>query len=291
METVILTDSCSDLPLDYIEDNKIPYLSFIYELNDTEYEDDFWKTADYKEFYDALKKGGTATTSQVNVKRYYEEFKKYVNQDKSVIYVGFSSALSGSVDSAKLAREQILEEFSNADITIIDSKSASLGLGLLVHYAYDMLKKGSTKEEIVDWLEKNKLKVNHWFTVEDLNYLKRGGRISSTTAIVGTLLNIKPVLFVNNEGKLIPYERVKGRRKALKVLVEKLIDKIIDTEEKIIAISHSDCVEDAEYIKKSILEHCKVEKVIISNIGPVIGSHTGAGVVALFFIGDSRTCN
>lgn len=290
MEIVILTDSCSDLPLDYIEDNKIPYLSFIYELNNAEYEDDFWKTADYKEFYNVLRRGGTATTSQVNVKRYYDEFKKYVQQGKTVIYVGFSSALSGSVDSAKLAREQILEEFNNADITVIDSKSASLGEGLLVYYAYDMLKKGHSKEEIISCLEENKLKVNHWFTVEDLNYLKRGGRISGATAIVGTLLNIKPVLFVNDEGKLIPYEKVKGRRKALKTLVEKLKVKMVDSEEKIIAISHSDCIEDAEYVKKLILEQYKVKEVIVSNIGPVIGSHTGAGVVALFFIGDSRTC-
>lgn len=291
MEIVILTDSCSDLPLNYIEDNKIPYLSFVYELNNEEYEDNFWKTLDYKAFYDTLRRGGIATTSQVNVSRYYDEFKKYVQQGKSIIYIGFSSGLSGSVDSAKLAQEQILEEFNSADITIIDSKSASLGLGLLVYYAYDMLKKGYSKEEIVDWLEKNKLKINHWFTVDDLNHLKRGGRISGTTAIVGTLLNIKPILFVNDEGKLTPYEKVKGRRKALKTLVEKLKAKIVNSEEKVVAISHSDCIEDAEYVKKLILEYYKIKEVIVSDIGPVIGSHTGAGVVALFFIGDSRACS
>ncbi|MBI6873576.1 DegV family protein [Clostridium aciditolerans] len=288
MDTVILIDSCSDLPLKYIEGNSIPYLPFTYELKGVERKDDFWETASYKEFYDALRAGEMSTTSQVNFKMYYDEFKKYVEQGKSVIYIGFSSALSGSTSSAQLAREQIMEEYKNADITVIDSKSASLGLGLLIYYAYDMLKKGASKDEIINWVEQNKLKVNHWFTPEDLNHLKRGGRISGTAAMVGTLLHIKPILFVDNQGRLIPVEKVKGRKKALKTLVEKLSKKIVNPEEEVIAISHGDCIEDAEYVRDLILEQYKVKDVIINNIGPVIGSHTGAGIVALFFMGDCR---
>lgn len=288
MDTVILIDSCSDLPLKYIEENNIPYLPFTYELKGIERKDDFWKTASYKEFYDALRAGDMSTTSQVNFKLYYDEFKKYVEQGKSVIYIGFSSALSGSTSSAQLAREQIIEEYKNADITVIDSKSASLGLGLLIYYAYDMLKKGASKDEIINWIEQNKLKVNHWFTPEDLNHLKRGGRISGTAAMVGTLLHIKPILFVDNQGRLIPVEKVKGRKKALKTLVEKLSKKIVNPEEEVIAISHGDCIEDAEYVRDLIIEQYKVKDVIINNIGPVIGSHTGAGIVALFFMGNCR---
>lgn len=288
MKTVILADSCSDLPLEYIEKNNVVYIPFTYEIRGTEYSDDFGKTINYKDFYDELRKGDMSKTSQVNVHRYYEEFKKHISDGNSIIYVGFSSGLSGSINSANIAREQIIEEFKDADITVIDTRSASLGEGLLVYYAYEMLKKGHSKDDIVNWIEKNKLKLNHWFTVEDLNHLKRGGRISSAAAVVGTLLNIKPILHVDNEGRLIPVEKVKGRKKALKTLVEKLSEKIVNAEEQVIGISHADCIEDAEYVKALILEKYKVKDFIINNIGPVIGSHTGPGAVTLFFLGESR---
>lgn len=288
MKTVLITDSCSDLPLEYIESNNIIYMSLTYEINGEEFKDDFWKTTDCKEFYNKLRKGETSKTSQVNSQRYYEEFKKHIAEGNPIIYVGFSSALSGSTNSAFIAREQILEEFKEADITVVDTKSASMGQGLLVYYANEMLKKGKPKEEIVNWLEENKLKLNHWFTVEDLNHLKRGGRISSTAAVVGTLLNIKPVLHVNNEGKLVPVEKVKGRKKSLKTLADKLSEKIVNSEEQVIGISHGDCIEDAEHVRDLILEQYKVKDFIITNIGPVIGSHSGPGTVALFFLGSSR---
>lgn len=288
MKTVLLIDSCSDLPLEYVEKNNIAYIPFTYEIKGIEHKDDFGKTIKYKDFYDELRKGEMSRTSQVNVHLYYEEFKKHIKEGNSIIYVGFSSGLTGSINNANMAREQIIEEFKDADITIVDTKSASLGEGLLVYYAHEMLRGNYTKNEIVNWLEENKLKLNHWFTVEDLNHLKRGGRISSTAAVVGTLLNIKPILCVDNNGGLVAFEKVKGRKKALKTLVEKLSENIVNAEEQIIGISHGDCIEDAEYLRDLILEKYKVKDFIINNMGPVIGSHTGPGVVTLFFLGDKR---
>ncbi|MBM7870416.1 DegV family protein with EDD domain [Clostridium pascui] len=288
MNTVIVIDSCSDLPRDFVEKNNIPALGINVKLNEIEFVDDFGKTVTYKEFYDAVREGEMPTTAQVNSEVYKEEFLKHVKQNKSVIYLAFSSALSGSINSANIAKDEILEEYENADITIIDTKSASLGEGLIVYYAYDMLKKGCSKEEIVNWVEKNKLKVNHWVIADDLNHLKRGGRISGTQAVVGTLLNIKPVINVDDEGRLIPVAKVKGRKKALKTLVDKFREKVVNPEEQVIFISHSDCASDAELVKNMILEEFKVKDFIINQIGPGIGSHTGPGTVTLFFMGDSR---
>lgn len=288
MKTVILVDSCSDLPLEYIEKNNVVYIPFTYEIGGTEYNDDFGKTVNYKEFYEKLGRGEMSKTSQVNVYRYYEEFKKHISDGNSIIYVGFSSGLSGSINNANIAKDQIIEKFKDADITVVDTRSASIGEGLLVYYAYEMLKKNYSKNEIVQWLEENKLKMNHWFTVEDLNHLRRGGRISSTAAVVGTLLNIKPILDINDDGKLITVEKVKGRKKALKTLVEKLSERIVNPEEHVVGISHGDCIQDAEYVRDLILEKYKVKDFLINNIGPVVGSHTGPGAVTLCFLGESR---
>lgn len=288
METVIIMDSCTDLPLEYVESNNIPVLSLTCLFRGNEYPDDLGKTLSYKEFYEIVRKGEMPTTSQVNTYTFVEEFRKHVQEGKAIIYIGFSSALSGTVNSAMAARKAVLEEFENADITVIDSKSASLGYGLLVYYANEMLKKGVSKEEVINWVENNKLKLNHWFTVEDLFHLKRGGRVSSAAAIIGTMLDIKPVLHVDNEGRLIPITKVKGRKKSLRALAEKLKERIVSPEEQTIAISHGDCIEDVEYLKELILSDVKVKDVIVNYVGPVIGSHSGPGTVALFFFGNER---
>jgi len=158
----------------------------------------------------------------------------------------------------------------------------------LAYHANEMLKAGASKDEVVSWIETNKLRMNHWFTVDDLGHLKRGGRLSGTAALVGTLLDIKPILQVDNEGKLIPVSKVKGRKKSIKTLLGMLQENIESPEEQVIAISHGDCIEDAEYLKEMILKEYKVKDIIINNVGPVIGSHAGPGVVALFFLGSKR---
>ncbi|MBE6052452.1 MAG: DegV family protein [Clostridium sartagoforme] len=288
MKTILFTDSCCDLPIKFIKDNNIQVMSIRVNINEKDFPDDLGESIAHKDFYDLIRNGEMPTTSQVNVDAFEKGFRKYVNEGYSVIYIGFSSALSGCVNSARLAKELIDEEIKDADITVVDTKSASMGLGLIVYYAANMIKEGKSKSDIINWIEDNKLKVNHWFTVDDLNHLKRGGRVSSTAAIVGTMLSIKPILHVDNEGRLIPVSKVKGRKKSIKVLYEKLKERIVNPEEQRIFISHGDCIEEAESLKELILSEIKVKEIIINNIGPAVGSHSGPGTVALFFIGSNR---
>lgn len=288
MKTIIFTDSCCDLPIKFVKENNIEVMELRVNLKGEDIPDDLGESINYKDFYKLIRSGEMPTTSQVNIGEFQEKFEKYVNEGYSIIYIGFSSALSGCINSARLAAENIKLDNENADIRIIDSKSASMGLGLLVFYAAKMLKEGKSKDEIVNWIEENKLRVNHWFTVDDLNHLKRGGRISSSVAIVGTMLSIKPIMHVDNEGRLIPVSKVKGRKKSIKVLQEKIAEKIVNPEEQTIFISHGDCLEEAEHLKELITSAIKVKDVIINNIGPVVGSHSGPGTIALFFTGDSR---
>ena len=163
-----------------------------------------------------------------------------------------------------------------------------MGLGLLVYYANKILKDGKDKDELVNWIEENKLKVIHWFTVEDLNHLYRGGRVSKATATVGTLLSIKPVMHVDNEGRLTPVEKARGRKKSLSALVNKLVEEIVNPEEQVIFISHGDCIEDVEYVKEKILEKIKVKDIVVNHVGPVIGTHSGPGTVAIFYFAKGR---
>lgn len=288
METVIVIDSCCDLPKDYIDKNNVPVLSMTVNFRGKEYLDDFGVSLTYKEFYEEVRKGEMPSTAQINAYAYAEEFKKHVSKEKAIICLVFSSALSGSFNSANIAKNMVLEEYENADITIIDTKCASLGEGLLDYYAIEMLKSGASKDEIINWVEKNKLRVNHWFTVDDLNHLKRGGRVSSTAAIIGTLLDIKPILHVDDEGRLIPVAKVKGRKKSIKALVEEFHKRVVNPEEQTIFISHGDCLEEAKLLEKLILEKHKVKDVIINPIGPAIGTHSGPGTIAVFFLGEKR---
>lgn len=288
METVIITDSCSDLPLQYVKDNNIPVIEMMYHLKGNDYKDDFGVSIDYKKFYDEVRAGEMPTTSQINAYTFTEEFKKHIASGKSIIYIGFSSALSGSVNNANLAKQMILDECKDADIAIIDSKCASMGQGLLVYYAVEMLKKGYSKDEIVNWVEENKLRLNHWFTVEDLNHLKRGGRVSATSAIIGTILDIKPVLHVDDEGRLIPVTKVKGRKKSIRMLFEMMKERVQNPEEQTIFISHGDSPDDAMHLEKLICDEYKIKNIITNYIGPIIGSHSGPGTIALFFLGDRR---
>lgn len=288
MKTIIFTDSCCDLPRSFVEENNIQVMHLRVNIQGRDIPDDLGISIESKNFYDLIRQGEMPTTSQVNVNTFEDNFRKYIKEGYSIIYIGFSSALSGCVNSARIAKENIEEEISDADITVIDTKSASLGLGLIVYNAVNMLKAGKEKSEIVNWIEDNKLKVNHWFTVNDLYHLKRGGRLSGTVAAVGTILSIKPVMHIDDEGRLIPASKVKGRKKSIKVLKEILLDKIVCPEEQTIFISHGDCIEDAEYLKELIINEVKVKEVIINNVGPVIGSHTGPGILALFFMGSNR---
>jgi len=287
-ETILVIDSGCDLPLDYIGQENIVPIGLVCNFKGEAIEDDFGLKFIRKDFYDALRQGEMPTTSQINSQRYVEVFSKYVSAEKSIIYIAMSSALSGTINSANIARETVLEEFPEADISIVDSKCASLGQGLLVYYAYEMIKSGNTKQEIVTWIEENKLRINHWFTVNDLNHLKRGGRISSSAATVGTLLNIKPVLFMDNEGRLTPFSKCRGRKKAIHTLAEKFKERTDPKVLQVIAIGHGDCIEDALALEALVREHGNVKDVILNYVGTAIGSHTGPEILGLYFIAGER---
>lgn len=285
---VLVVDSASALPLEFIEQENIIGAPIICHFKGKDVEDDFGKTLNIKEFYEGLREGEMPTTSQINVFRFEEIFRPLVEENKSVIYIGLSSGLTGTVDSARRAALNIKEEFPQADINVIDSLCASLGLGLLCYLAYEKIKKGKSKEEIISFVENTKMKVNHYFTVDDLNHLKRGGRISSSAAAVGTLLNVKPVLHMDKQGKLAPLMKVRGRKKAIATLAEKFIERTDKKEMQIISIVHVDCLEDALHLEQLCRENGNVEKCLINFEGPTVASHTGAGLVSLYFIAKER---
>jgi DegV family protein with EDD domain len=288
METVLIIDSACDLRKEYIEKDNVHLLPLNVIFKGKEYKDDLGQSLPSEQFYNAIKAGEMPSTAQINVYDYSEEFRKHVKDGKAIICIVLSSGLSGSYNSACIAREAILEEFKDADISIIDSKAASGGEGLLVYYAIKVLENKASKQEIVNWLEENKLRVNHWVTVDDLNHLKRGGRVSSTAAVMGTLLDIKPILSMDNEGKLNPVAKVKGRKKSIRALSEELDKRIVNAEEQVIIINQGACPEDAKYLERLILEKHKVKEIIMGEIGPTIGSHTGPGILTIFFLGEKR---
>lgn len=288
MKILLMTDSCSDLPIEYTKENDIFVFPLTYHFKGEDHVDDFGTTLSYSDFYAEVRKGEMSSTSQVNTYTFKETFKKFIDQGYSLVYIAFSSALSGTYNNAMLAKEEITSENPTADISVIDSRCASMGLGLLVYTACQKLKDGMTKEDLVAWIEANKLKLNHWFTVDDLFHLKRGGRVSATSAVIGSLLDIKPILHVDDEGRLIPVAKTKGRKRSIRTLANELNDRITNAEDQFVAISHGDCYEDAKLLEKLILEQHKVKGIIINYVGPVVGSHSGPGTMALFFFGENR---
>ncbi|MBL5980920.1 hypothetical protein NAAC61_01800 [Petrotoga sp. 8T1HF07.NaAc.6.1] len=288
MGIVIVTDSNCDLPVEYISQNNVHVIPFTYVLNGINYTEDFGKSLSYKEFYDGIRNGSMPTTAQITAYTFENEFRSLVSKRDSVIYIGFSSALSETFNGSVLARNEIMEAEPEADITVIDSKSATAGQGLLVYYACEMLKQGKSKQEIVDWIEANKLKVNHWFTIDSLEHLKRGGRISATSAAIGGLLEVKPVLHVSSDGSLNVVKKVRGRKKSIRTLFEEYKTRAIKPEEQMIYIVHGDCIEDAEYLKSLILSETTHKDIVINSLGPVIGTHTGPDMVGVFFLGKER---
>ena len=284
----IITDSACDLTKEYIESENIGLVSLILNLNGKLIKDDLGKTLTYKEFYTEMRKGATPTTSQINSYDFEEEFIKHIKNGDSIIYISLSSSLSGTFNSANIAKNNLKDEYPNANIYLVDSLSVSVGQGLLVAKACEMRDSGIGAEEIVNWLEENKRKVIHSILIDDLNHLKRGGRISGATAAIGGLLNIKPTLFLDDEGKLIQGEKIKGKKKALRFLVNEVREKAVDTENEILYICHGDCLEEAETLRDMILEEVKFKNVIISYVGNVIGAHAGPGVLAAVFLGSNR---
>lgn len=286
---VIITESTTDISAEMVKELGIEMIPMAFELDGQSYmhyPDE--REMESKVFYDRLRKGEKSVTSLVNTETFLQYFRPILDSGNDILYISFSSGLSGTFNSSLIAREELLEEYKDANIICVDTKAASAGEGLLVYTAAKKKEAGLTIDELSKWLEENVLSLCQWFTVDDLNHLKRGGRVSALSATLGTALNIKPVLHVDDEGHLIAMEKVRGRKKSLQALFDHMADTVINPKEQVIFISHGDTYEDAVYLADLIKTELHVKDVIISNIGPVIGTHSGPGTVALFFFGTKR---
>lgn len=243
---------------------------------------------DSHSFYQLLSQGELAQTSAPNVEEFKAVWRPILQSGRDLLYLGFSSGLSGTYHNAAIAAEDLREEFPEARIITVDTLCASLGQGLLVWYAVQEKNKGGSIEAVRDWAEAHKLNLCHWFTVDDLHFLKRGGRVSAATAVVGSMLQIKPVLHVDNEGHLINMGKARGRHASLTALVDHMEQTAIDPGAQTVFISHGDCLEEAERVADDVRKRFGVKEIIINNVGPVIGAHSGPGTMALFFMGRER---
>lgn len=284
----IMTDSCCDLPYTYLEANDVDFISMTIQLNGKELVDDLGKTFDYDWFLQEIKTGGMPTTSQVNVGRYIEFFRPFVEKQVPILYLAFSSGLSGSYQSAKQAVEILKEEFEEAEIYVIDTKAASLGEGLLVSEVIDLKQAGHSLAEILLWLSENKMTVHSWVTVDDLKHLERGGRISKAAAAIGGLMNVKPIIVVDAQGKLQNIGKVRGRGKALKKLADETVQGMIDPIDQRLFIAYAGDLESAEKVKALIEAQVQVKEIRLHPLGPTITSHTGNGCIAVFSRGKKR---
>ncbi len=283
-----MTDSCCDLSGSYAQEHGLIILPLSYSFQGTQHPDDHGISIPFAQFYNALSAGESSTTSQLNAEDFMSAWVPYLKDGKDVLYIAFSSALSGTCNSAYLAQRQLAEEYPDRRILVVDSLCASLGLGLLVDYARKQWQSGTDIAQIAAWVEENKLNVCHWFTVSDLNHLRRGGRVSGASAFLGTILDIKPILHVDDEGRLIPQEKVKGRKKSLRALLDHMAQTVVAPAEQPIFISHGHCIEDATFLAELIRERFGCNDITLGHIGPVVGSHSGPGTVALFYMGSSR---
>lgn len=288
-EYVIVTDSTIDLSDEYAKVNNLVVVPLKYTICGVERKNYLdCREMDLKNFFDLVRSGNDAITSQVNPEEFKDAFESILQSGKDILGIAFSSALSGTFNSMFIASNELKEKYPERTIKIIDSLCASSGEGLFVHHAVINKIKGMSVDENYDVLMALRPKINHWFTVEDINLLRRGGRVSAAQAIAAKALQIKPVLRVNSEGKLLSVYKKIGRKISLNTLASLTIENIDAAYQNTIFISHADCVEDAQYVAKKILEKIPVESINFNYIGPVIGAHSGPGTVAVFFVGKER---
>ena len=285
---VFMTDSDSDLPFHLKEKYNIPVVYMPYALNGKEYFDDLGQTLDHKSYYDAMRNGANPVTSALNEAAYIDYFEPVLKSGKDLLFVAFSSKLSCTLQAAGTAREELLKKYPDRKITIVDTLSISGPMALLVLKAHEMYRAGKPMEEVASWLENNKLRCQAYFTVDDLKYLKRGGRISGAAAVVGTMLDLKPIIVEASDGSLQAGEKVRGRKKALAYIVDAMMKAEPDPAESPIIVLNADAPEDAERVKASVEQKLPGATVLIEHVGPVIGAHAGPGTVALCFLGKEN---
>lgn len=285
---IIATDSCCDFDENLIRELDLTVIPLSVHLGQDHFRNYPGEMPESHVFYTRLSKGEPAQTSAPNVEAFKDAFRPFLEAGKNVLYLGFSSALSATYQNAAMAVEELREAFPDAVIRAVDTLCASMGQGLLVDLAVQEKRKGKSLEEVVSFVRETIPHLCHWFTVGDLSQLRRGGRLSAGKAIVGNLLNIKPVLHVDHEGRLVPMESAKGRKKSVEALVRHMEETAIAPETQRIYISHGDCLGDAEVLAAAIQSKLGVASVTIGDVGPVIGAHSGLGTLALFFLGKER---
>ena len=289
MSYKIITDTSANLTEEMIEQYNIDIIPLVFRIGEEEfYSYVKGEKTDIEQFYDRMRQGEIITTSLISMEKCQDVFESNLKEGKDILYISFSSALSGTYNAALMVAKNLEKEYPERKIYVVDSLAASMGQGLLVYYCAEQKRSGKSIEEVKDWLIENRLQLCHWFTVDDLFHLKRGGRISGTTALVGTVLGVKPVLHVDNEGRLVPVSKVRTRKKSLIALVDEMEKTCINPTEQIVFISHGDSIDDALYVEKLVSDRLNVKDIKINYVDPVIGAHSGPGTIALFFIGKTR---
>lgn len=283
---VITVNSTVDLPKEWVEERHVPVIPLKYTIDGKTYED--MNGLSSKEFFRKLREGKMAVTSQVNPEEAKKALETFLKEGKDVLHLGFSSALSGTYNSMRIAGEELKEEYPDRKIIIIDTLCACLGEAILLYYALKLREEGKTIDEVAEWVEANKLHVCHNVTIDDLDHLQRGGRISKTVAVLGGMVKIKPMIHMDDHGSLQVIGKERGRKRSLNKIVDTAVEQAKGWENDIIMITHGDCIEDAEYVAELVREKMGINNILINNIGTVIGSHTGPGVVAVFCMGNKR---
>lgn len=286
---ILVTDSSCDLSAAMVKKMQLEVLPMSVDIDGDvyrNYPDN--REIDPHAFYERMKTAKNAKTSAINQEQFSELLEPLAAAGKDILCLSFSSGLSSTYEAGAVVTQELSEKYPQSKVYIVDTLCASMGQGLLVYHAWLQKQAGKSIEEVRDWVEENKLHLCHWFTVDDLMFLKRGGRVSATTAIVGSVLNIKPVLHVDNEGHLIKMSVAHGRKASIRALLKEMENRGVDLQNQHVFISHGDCEEDAKYLAELVRTQCKVKDITINFIGPVIGAHSGPGTLALFFLGKER---
>lgn len=284
---VLIIDSCSDLPAAVVEELGVEVLNFPYTLSGKEHLDDFGRSQSYADFYAAMRAGDHPTTAQIPRSAFLDTFRAHAAAGEPVLYLGFSSALSGTFDVAWLARQDVLAEFPSAEIRLIDTKAAAVAEGLLVYEAALRWKDGMPLAELEAWVLAQRPRLNGWFIVDDLETLRRGGRLPGAVAMAGSLLDVKPLLHVTDDGRLEVKRSIRGRQKSMRALADLVAERATDPAGQTIAVAHGDCPGDAARLRELIAERVTVSDVIMMEVGAVIGTHTGPGMLAVVFWGEA----
>lgn len=285
---MLIIDSCSDLPAGLVEELGVDVLRFPFAIDGSEYADDFGASLSHADFYAAMRSGVYPSTMQIPRQTFVDTFRRYADAGEPVLYLAFSSALSGTYDIAWLARQEVLTEYPDAEIRLVDTKAASAAEGLLVYEAARRWRAGASLADVESWAVAERPRLNGWFIVDDLETLRRGGRLPGAVAAAGTLLDVKPLLHVSADGRLEMKRSIRGRNKSMRALADLFAERASDPGSRTVAIAHGDCAEDADRLRQLIAERAPVNDVLLLDVGPVIGTHTGPGMLAVVFWGEPQ---